>query len=42
MNSEECDQDVYEHGDSLGLFDMSKDQAEAYCIEQTQKNWEAS
>lgn len=35
MSHEACDQDVYEHGTILGVFDMTKDQAEAYCIAET-------
>lgn len=30
-----CSDDVYKNGVSLGFYDMTKDEAEAYCIEQT-------
>jgi hypothetical protein len=30
-----CADDVYKHGVSLGFHDMTKDEAEAWCIEQT-------
>lgn len=32
---EKCDDDVYKHGVSLGFFDMTKQEAEDYCKEQT-------
>jgi hypothetical protein len=32
---ERCNDDVYKHGVSLGFHDMTKDEAEAWCIEQT-------
>lgn len=34
---EKCSDDVFKHGVSLGFFDMTKQEAEAYCVEQTQK-----
>lgn len=32
-----CSDDVFKHGVSLGFFDLTKDEAEAYCKEQTAK-----
>lgn len=36
-NPEECNQDVFKDGTSLGFFDFTKQEAETYCVEQTQK-----
>lgn len=36
-NSEVCNEEVYTKGKSLGLFDMSKQQAEQYCITATER-----
>lgn len=35
MSTEKCDEDVFKNGVSLGFFDMTKQEAEAYCVEQT-------
>lgn len=35
MAIEECNQDVFERGVSLGFFDMSKEEAEALCKSET-------
>lgn len=35
--TDQCSKDVLEHGESLGLFDMSKDQAEEYCRAETER-----
>ena len=37
INSERCNTDVYNHGESLGLHDMSKLEAENFCIRETGK-----
>lgn len=37
MNTEKCDNDVFENGISLGLFDMSKENAELYCRKETER-----
>lgn len=34
-NPEKCGDDVFKHGISLGFFDLTKEEAEAYCKEQT-------
>jgi hypothetical protein len=31
MPTEKCDEDVYTYGESVGVYDMKKDEAEAYC-----------
>lgn len=35
MSTESCNQDVYKYGESVGIFNMTKDEAEAFCKEQT-------
>ena len=37
MNSNTCAGDVFEHGTSMGLFVMSKDEAEQYCKDETKR-----
>lgn len=37
MNSEKCDPEVFEKGTSLGLFEMTKDEAEKYCRDATKR-----
>lgn len=37
MSLEKCDKDVFEKGQSLGLFDMTKEQAEQHCLTQTKE-----
>lgn len=37
MSESECNNDVFKHGASLGFFDMSKEQAEAYCKAETER-----
>lgn len=37
MSTEKCDADVYEHGVSLGFFDMSKQEAEEHCASETKR-----
>lgn len=37
MNSNACADDVFEHGTSMGLFAMSKDEAEQYCKAETKR-----
>ena len=32
---DKCNDDVYKRGISLGLFDMTKKQAEDYCLKET-------
>ena len=32
----QCDTEVFKHGVSLGMFEMSKEDAEKYCLKQTQ------
>jgi len=34
--SEKCDPEVFKHGDSLGMFDMTKEKADEFCSLQTQ------
>lgn len=34
-DAEKCNEDVYKHGVSVGLFDMPKKEAEAYCEQET-------
>ena len=34
---EPCDREVFENGESLGFFDMPKEQAEAYCKAETKR-----
>ena len=36
MNPNSCNEDIFRNGISLGLFDMTKEQAEAYCKAQTE------
>lgn len=36
-NTENCNQDVYEDGVTMGVFDMTKQEAEAYCIAETKR-----
>ncbi len=35
MSEEKCDQEVFDYGISMGIFDMSKEDAEKYCEDQT-------
>lgn len=35
MKSDKCNDDVYKNGVSLGLFEMTKVQAEEYCRKET-------
>ncbi len=35
INPDDCHVAVYEHGESIGLFDYNKEQATAFCAEQT-------
>ena len=35
MSLEKCDRDVYDNGETVGLFDMTREQAEHYCLMQT-------
>ena len=37
MSTEQCDRDVYENGTSMGMFAMSKEQAEEYCAAETKR-----
>ena len=37
MSLEKCNDDVFKNGVSLGLFDMTKEQAEEYCLKETIK-----
>lgn len=37
MSTAECNEDVYKHGVSLGMFNFLKEEAEEYCRLQTQK-----
>jgi len=37
MNNEVCDDQVYKHGTSMGLFSMSKTEAEEYCKKETER-----
>lgn len=36
-NIEVCNEDVYSNGISLGLFEMSKKEAEEFCIAETKR-----
>jgi hypothetical protein len=36
-NTESCNDEVYKNGESVGLFDMPKAEAEAMCIRLTQE-----
>lgn len=36
-NPDECAADVYEHGTSMGLFAMTKEEAEQYCKAETNR-----
>ncbi|QOC57954.1 hypothetical protein phiK7B1_099 [Pseudomonas phage phiK7B1] len=31
MSTEKCNEDIYKHGESVGLMDVSKTEAEAHC-----------
>jgi hypothetical protein len=35
MESDKCDQEVFDNGVSLGVFAMSKQEAEAFCEART-------
>ena len=37
MSSEKCDNDVFNNGISLGFFDMSKQEAEQFCIDKSKE-----
>lgn len=37
INTEECSQEVFTHGVSLGFFDMPKAEANAYCERMTEE-----
>lgn len=37
MATDECDDDVYRHGESMGLYAVSKGEAEALCIRLTKE-----
>lgn len=37
VSSERCDADVYKYGVSLGLFQMTKQEAEDYCVAETKR-----
>ena len=37
MSTERCEDAVYEHGESMGYFDMPKQEAERYCQTETER-----
>ena len=37
MNPKDCAADVFEHGTSMGLFVMPKEEAEQYCKDETKR-----
>jgi len=37
LNPEDCAKDVFEHGTSMGLFVMPKEEAEQYCKDETKR-----
>lgn len=37
MAIDRCDEEVYEHGESVGLFDMPKEDAERFCQEKSKE-----
>lgn len=37
MSLPDCDEDVFKNGESMGFYDMPKDQAEAMCIRLTKE-----
>lgn len=37
MESNKCDEDVFKNGTSLGIFDMSKSEAEKFCADKTKE-----
>jgi hypothetical protein len=37
MSTEKCDQEVFDRGKSMGLFAMSKQEAEDYCAAETKR-----
>ena len=37
MSDDACDPNVYKYGSSLGLFDMTREEADQFCKEQTEK-----
>lgn len=37
MDPNKCDQEVFEKGISLGFFDMTKEEANRYCIDRAEE-----
>lgn len=37
MSEETCDENIFKNGISLGLFDISKQEAEAFCKQETER-----
>ena len=37
MSTETCEDDIFKYGESLGMFDMPKEQAEQYCKDETER-----
>ena len=37
MSIDKCDQEVFDRGELVGIFAMTKEQAEAYCTQESQK-----